>query len=102
MQDYIVHLVLLFLKHNSHFQAHSWCSQAKLLKKNLPEMSFIVLAMFFDPHRQSFEWSLCPEDFDRIRSVRTIASSNVEITKSDIISHFGPKATKYVFEVVLS
>ena len=98
-QDYIVHLVLLFLKHNSHFQAHSWCSQAKLLKKNLPEMSFIVLAMFFDQHRQTFQWSLCPEDFDSIRAVKTITSPNVEISKSDIISHFGPKATKYVFEV---
>ena len=99
LQDYIVHLVLLFLKHNSHFQAHSWCSQAKLLKKNLPEMSFIILAMFFDQHRQTFQWSLCPKDFDRIRAVKTITSPNVEISKSDIISHFGPKATKYVFEV---
>ena len=99
LQDYIVHLVLLFLKHNSHFQAHSWCSQAKLLKKNLPEMSFIVLAMFFDQHRQSFQWSLCPEDFDRIGSVVSITSPSVEISKADIVSHFGPKATEYLFEV---
>ena len=93
-------LVLLFLKHNTHFQAHSWMSKGKLLKKNLIEMSFIILSIFFDRHKQSFRWSLSPEDFETIRSLKTITSSMVEIKKSDIISHFGLKATTYVFEVI--
>ena len=96
----MVQLVLIFLKHNLNFQAHSWHSQSKLLKKNLPEISFIFLAMFFNQHRQTFQWSLCPEDFDSIRAERrSIISPDVEISESVISSHFGPKATKYVFEV---
>ena len=32
LQDYVVQLVVLFLKHNQHFQSHSWVTQAKLLR----------------------------------------------------------------------
>ena len=89
------------LKHNPNFQAHSWHSQSKLLKKNLPEISFIFLSMFFNQHRQTFQWSLCSEDFNSIRAVRrSITSSDVEISESVISSHFGPTATKYVFKVI--
>ena len=31
-QDYVVQLVVMFLKHNQHFQSHSWVTQAKLLR----------------------------------------------------------------------
>ena len=99
-QDYVVQLVLLFLKHNPNFQNHSWQSQYKLFKKNLPEISFIFLAIFFNQHRQTFQWSLCSEDFNSMRALRrTITSPDVEVSKPVISSHFGPEATRCVFKV---
>merc|ERR1719186_1676047 len=84
LQDYMVQLVVMFLKHNQHFQSHSWVSQAKLLRKNLPEMTVILLTMCFDRQKQRLRWILGEQDLVTIRSYRANQKQTVKITKKDL------------------
>jgi len=100
LQDYMVQLVVMFLKHNAHFQSHIWASQAKLLRKNLPEISIIILTMFFDKSKQVIRWKLSKEDLAIIRNQKKSQSEIVEIRKEDLEKHLGEKATSVIMKVV--
>jgi len=100
LQDYVVQLVVMFLKHNQHFQSHSWVTQAKLLRKNLPEMTLILLTMCLDKQRQIFKWVLTEQDLDTIRSHRATQEQTVEITKKNLEDHLGEEVAEYIMESV--
>ena len=98
LQDYVVQMVLKFLKHNKNFTSHTWVSQVKLLKKNLPDITVIILTMFLDKESMSFRWKLCREDTEIIQKVRSF-NGVAEIKKADFERHLGVTATKYILEV---
>lgn len=100
VQDYVVQLVVIFLKHNHHFQSHSWVTQAKLLRKNLPEMTVILMTLCFDKKKQSIKWVLSMQDLETIRSYRATQQQTVEITKKCLLDHLGEEVTGYVMEAV--
>ena len=50
----MVQLAFRFLSQNSFFQSISHETQGRLLRRNLPQLSVVILAMFFSPERQSF------------------------------------------------
>jgi len=100
LQDYLVQLVVMFLKHNQHFQSHSWVSQAKLLRKNLPEMTVILATMCFDSDKQSFRWVLAQQDLLAIREYRPMQQQTVEITKKDLQGHLGEEVTNCIIKAV--
>jgi len=100
LQDYMVQLVVMFLKHNQHFQSHSWVSQAKLLRKNLPEMTVILLTMCFDRQKQRFRWVLGEQDLVTIRSYRANQQQTVKITKKDLQEHLGEEVTNCIMQAV--
>lgn len=100
VQDYVVQLVVIFLKHNHHFQSHSWVTQAKLLRKNLPEMTVILMTLCFDKKKQSIQWVLSLQDLETIRSYRASQQQTVEITKKCLLDHLGEEVTGYVMEAV--
>ena len=56
LQEHFIDMVVLFLKHNRHYQAHTWDTQEKLLMKNICDITIILMAMYFDRERQIFRY----------------------------------------------
>lgn len=54
VQEFFVHLVILFLKNCSHFQSLTWACQARLLRKNIADISVILMTMCFEKKSQVF------------------------------------------------
>ena len=53
-QEFFVQLVVIFLKSCQHFQALTWPCQARLLRKNIAEISLILTTMCFHREQQVF------------------------------------------------
>ena len=54
LQEFFVQLVVIFLKSCQHFQALTWPCQARLLRKNIAEISLILTTMCFHREQQVF------------------------------------------------
>jgi len=54
VQEFFVQLVVIFLKSCQHFQALTWPCQARLLRKNIAEISLILTTMCFHREQQVF------------------------------------------------
>ena len=93
-------LILKFLKQNPNFVSHAWATQVKLLRRNLPDITVIIIAMFFDRHKQCLRWSLSQDDTIAIQGFDKKFRGTAEIKKTDFESHLGSRATKYILEVV--
>ena len=92
-------LVFSFLSQNSFFRSLSRETQASLLRRNLPQISLVILAMFFSPERQSFRWDFSPEDLRLLRQVRQNLRASLEINRGQVSRHLGVTATSFIFEV---
>ena len=92
-------LVFRFLSQNSFFRSLSQETQASLLRRNLPQITLVVLAMFFSPERQCFRWDFSPEDLTLLRQFRQRLRSSLEINRDQVSSHLGVTVTSFIFEV---
>ena len=93
-------LVFRFLSQNSFFRSLSQETQASLLRRNLPQIALVVLAMFFSPERQSFRWDFSPGDLTLLRQFRQRLRSSLEINRDQVSSHLGVTVTSFIFEAV--
>jgi len=98
--EWLAQLVLKFLSQNSFFQSLSPETQASQLRRNLPQISIVILAMFFSPERQSFRWDFSPGDLERLREVRQRLRSSLEINKYQVSRHLGNTVTAFIVEAV--
>ena len=70
-----------------------------MLRRNLPQISLVILAMFFSPERQSFRWDFSPEDLRLLRQFRQRLRASLEINRDQVSSHLGITVTSFIFEV---
>jgi len=98
--EWLAQLALRFLYQNSFFQSLSLETQASQLRRNLPQISVVILAMFFSPEHRSFRWDFSPGDLTLLRQIRPRIRSSLEINKLQVRRHLGLTVTSFVFEAV--
>jgi len=54
VQEFFVQLVVYFLKNCPHFQSLTWACQARLLRKNIADVSVLLMTMCFEKNLQVF------------------------------------------------
>jgi len=102
VQEFLVQLIVFFLKNCPHFQSLTWACQARLLRKNIADVSVLVMTMCFDRTLQMFRWRLGGKDLEALRKVKYAATQDVEIDKSTLATYLNEKIGDDIFEVVNS
>jgi len=88
VQEYFVQILICFLTRCPHYQALPKACQTRLLKKNMTDVSILLLLMSYEKTKQVFRWSY--------------KTTNVEIDEETLSRHLGGDMGLQVFKAVSS
>jgi len=102
VQEFFVQLIVIFLKSCQHFQALTWPCQARLLRKNIAEISLILTTMCFHREQQMFRWGMSERDQTMAARGGAHLSPVVEVDETTLSAHLTESISKDIFHMVSS
>jgi len=102
LQEFFVQLVVYFLKNCPHFQSLTWACQARLLRKNIADVSVLMMVLCFEKKFQVFRWGLGSKDLALLRQVKVDTKQSVIIDKTTLGKYVNEKIGEEIFESVSS
>jgi len=102
VQEFFVQLVVYFLKSCQHFQSLTWACQARLLRKNIADVSVLMMVLCFEKSSQTFRWGLGCKDLASLRKVQVNAKQSVTIDQSTLAKYLNEKIAAEIFNAVSS
>jgi len=102
VQEFFVQLVVFFLKNCSHFQSLTWACQARLLRKNIADISVLLMTMCFEKKTQVFRWGLGSKDMAALRQVGHEVKQVVDIDRAALSKYLNNQVGDEIIEAVTS
>lgn len=100
VQELFVQLVIFFLKNCQHFQSLTWPCQARLLRKNIADVSVIMMMMCFEKNLQVFRWRLGSKDIEDIKQMNNIIEPVIHIDKTTLSKYLNDSIGNDIFEAI--
>jgi len=88
IQELLLELVILFMKQCRFFQALTWDCTSRLLRKNITDITVLLLMMSYDREKSQFRCLLSSPGFP------------VEVDRLTLTRYFGPDIAADIFQVV--
>jgi len=89
-QEIILEMIIIFLKECKFFQALTWECTSRLLRKNITEITVLLLLMSYDRAKEKFRWRLSD------------SSAPVEADRGELTKFFSADIAADIFEFVTS
>jgi len=102
VQEFFVQLVVYFLKNCQLFQSLTWACQARLLRKNIADVSVLMMVLCYEKNSQVFRWGLGSKDLASVRKVQNNAEQIVTIDQATLAKYLNEKIAAEIFKAVSS